>query len=216
MSKDRCIWNNTTASRKRTRTKRYNEESWQAGRHTPNAGYIFKSNLAMYNSCALPAMIYGAETWTMTKQAQNKVAAAQTKVERSMLNIAYNDRRTNIWVRERTQVIYTIICLKSVDVRRQQVAILARSPREMSQTDRILPRYFLSWVRVSVRPRIFVYAKKLPNHSRPDHWPSAPPTVRTAQQFERHFISSCQVATYVTILTNGYGWFCWRPKTTPV
>ena len=65
--------------------------------------------------------------------------------------------------------IYTIICLKSVNVRRLQVAILARSPREMSQTDRILPRYFLSRVRVSVRPRIFLYAKKLPNHSRPDH-----------------------------------------------
>ena len=112
--------------------------------------------------------------------------------------------------------IYTIICLKSVDVRRLQVAILARSPREMSQTDRILPRYFLSRVRVSVRPRIFYTRKKLPNHSRPNHWPSAPPTVRTAQQFERHFISSRQVATYVTIHTNGYGWFCWRPKTTPV
>ena len=66
-------------------------------------------------------------------------------------------------------IIYTIICLKSVDVRRLQVAILARSPREISQTDRILPRYFLSRVRVSVRPRIFLYAKKLPNHSRPDH-----------------------------------------------
>ena len=68
-----------------------------------------------------------------------------------------------------SNIIYTIICLKSVDVRRLQVAILARSPREMSQTDRILPRYFLSRVRVSVRPRIFLYAKKLPNHSRPDH-----------------------------------------------
>ena len=69
---------------------------------------IFKSNLAIflkrqvYNSCVLPAMTYGAETWTLTKQAQNKLAAAQTKMERSMLNITYKDRRTNIWVRERT------------------------------------------------------------------------------------------------------------------
>ena len=45
---------------------------------------IFKSNLAIclkrqvYNSCVLPAMTYGAETWTLTKQAQNKLAAAQT------------------------------------------------------------------------------------------------------------------------------------------
>ena len=61
---------------------------------------IFKSNLAIclkrqvYNSCGLPAMTYGAETWTLTKQAQNKLAATQTKMERSMLNITYKERMT--------------------------------------------------------------------------------------------------------------------------
>ena len=46
--------------KEKNRTKRYNEESWQAGRHTPNTG-IFKSNLViclkrrLYNSCVLPA-----------------------------------------------------------------------------------------------------------------------------------------------------------------
>ena len=55
--------------------------------------------------------------------------------------------------------IYHIICLKSVDVRRMQLEILAQSPPEMSQTDRILPRYFLSRVRVSIRPRIFYTTK---------------------------------------------------------
>ena len=82
---------------------------------------IFKSNLAIclkrqvYNSCVLPAMTYGADTWTLTKQAQNKLAAAQTKMERSMLNITYKDRRTNIWVRERTKlidIIYTVRKMK--------------------------------------------------------------------------------------------------------
>ena len=47
------------------------------------------------------AMTYGAETWTLTKQAQNKLAAAQTNMDRNMLNITYKDRKTNIWVRER-------------------------------------------------------------------------------------------------------------------
>ena len=81
----------------------------------------FKSNLAIclkrqvYNSCVLPAMTYGAETWTLTKQAQNKLAATQTKMERSMLNITYKDRRTNIWVRERTKLIdlYNLHCEKN-------------------------------------------------------------------------------------------------------
>ena len=47
----------------------------------------------------------GAETWILTKQAQNKLAVAQTKMERSMLNITYKDRNTKIWVRERTKVV---------------------------------------------------------------------------------------------------------------
>ena len=81
---------------------------------------IFKSKLAIclttqvYNSCVLPAMTYGAESWTLTKQAQNKLAAAQTKMERSMLNITYKDRRTTIRGRERTKVIdmYTVRKMK--------------------------------------------------------------------------------------------------------
>ena len=61
--------------------------------------------------------------------------------------------------------IYTIILHKSVSlsvgVRKRQVAILARSSREMSLTDRILPRYILSRIRVSVRPSNFLNAKNI-------------------------------------------------------
>ena len=72
---------------------------------------ICKSNLAIclkrrvYNSSVLAAMTCGAETGTLTKQAQNKLATAHTKMERSMRNITHKDRNTNIWVRERTKVI---------------------------------------------------------------------------------------------------------------
>ena len=43
---------------------------------------IFKSNFAislkrkLYNSCVLPAMTYGAETWSLTKQAQKKTSGS--------------------------------------------------------------------------------------------------------------------------------------------
>ena len=59
-----------------------------------------------------------------------------------------------------------------------QFAILAQSPREMSQTDRIHPRYFLLRVRVSIWPRIFVYAKKLQT--------SHPLTDRPGRMLQRH------------------------------
>ena len=59
-----------------------------------------------------------------------------------------------------------------------QFAILAQSPRKMSQTDRIHPRYFLLRVRVSIRPRIFLYAKKLQT--------SHPLTDRPGRMLQRH------------------------------
>ena len=49
-------------------------------------------------------MTYGAETWSLTKQAQKKLAAAQTKMERSMPNITYHERKKNTWVRAKTGV----------------------------------------------------------------------------------------------------------------
>jgi hypothetical protein len=40
----------------------------------------------------------------MLSQVYNKLAAAQTKMERRMLNITYRERKTNIWIREKTKV----------------------------------------------------------------------------------------------------------------
>ena len=71
---------------------------------------IFKGNSGaclkrqVYNSCVLPAMTHGAESWALTTRAKNKLAAAKTKMEKSVLNITYRDRKTNIWVREKTKV----------------------------------------------------------------------------------------------------------------
>ena len=59
----------------------------------------------VYNSCVLPAMTYGAETWALTTQAKNKLVAAQTKMERIILNITCrtgkryeNRQRSQTWV----------------------------------------------------------------------------------------------------------------------
>ena len=64
-------------------------------------------------------------------------------------------------------LIYTIILLKSVGVRKLQVAILARSSREMSLTVRIVWQYILSQVCVSVRPSIFYMRKTLKTSGKP-------------------------------------------------
>ena len=100
-------WNRGTTPETKTKIQRRDTAGWTVfAKHRD----IFEGNIGtclkrqVYNSCVLPAMTYGAETWALTTQAKNKLAAAQTKIERSILNITYRDRKINIWLREKTQV----------------------------------------------------------------------------------------------------------------
>ena len=53
----------------------------------------------------LPAMTYGAETWTLTKHLERKLAVAQRSMERSLLNITRRDKIRNEIIRSKTGVI---------------------------------------------------------------------------------------------------------------
>ena len=53
----------------------------------------------------LPAMTYGAETWTLTKHLERKLAVAQRSMERSLLNITRKDKIRNEIIRSKTGVI---------------------------------------------------------------------------------------------------------------
>ena len=56
------------------------------------------------NTVILPAMTYGAETWSLTKYQKDKLAVAQRSMERLMLNITRKDKIRNEVVRSKTQV----------------------------------------------------------------------------------------------------------------
>ena len=49
----------------------------------------------MYDQCVIPTMAYGAETWTTTKQLEQKLTTAQRAMERRMLNITIRDKIRN-------------------------------------------------------------------------------------------------------------------------
>ena len=83
----------------------------QAGWKAYNGNKIvFKSNMPIslkrkvFNQCVLPTMIYGAETWAITKQMRSKIASAQRSMERNMLGITWQDYKTNEWVRSQTKL----------------------------------------------------------------------------------------------------------------
>ena len=57
-----------------------------------------------FHQCILPAMLYGCETWGLTKLEENRLAVAQRRMERRMLNVKLIDRLSNAQLRERTQL----------------------------------------------------------------------------------------------------------------
>ena len=56
----------------------------------------------LFQGALLPALTYACETWCLTGRLENKLAVAQRKWERKMLGVTLLDRRTNVWVRNKT------------------------------------------------------------------------------------------------------------------
>ena len=55
------------------------------------------------NTCWLPILTYGAETWSTNKNIESKLAITQRKVERSMLGVKLKDKIKNKEIKSRTK-----------------------------------------------------------------------------------------------------------------
>ena len=63
----------------------------------------------------LPAMIYGTETWALTKHQEKKLAVAQRSMERLLLNITKRDKIRNEIIRYKTgvnDIIERVRCMR--------------------------------------------------------------------------------------------------------
>ena len=63
-----------------------------------------KKDFRIYNQFVKPVMIYGCETWKLTRQTENLLRIAQRAMERAMLGITLRDRKRSNWIREKTRV----------------------------------------------------------------------------------------------------------------
>ncbi|MFH4979516.1 hypothetical protein AB6A40_006225 [Gnathostoma spinigerum] len=73
-------------------------------------GMILKRRL--FNTCVLPAMLYGSQTWTMTKKIEMMMEVAQRRMERMMARVTLRDRKTNEWLRAVTKVKDFVKCAR--------------------------------------------------------------------------------------------------------
>ncbi|GBP19570.1 Putative uncharacterized transposon-derived protein F52C9.6 [Eumeta japonica] len=54
--------------------------------------------------CILPVLIYGSQTWAITKNITNRITICQRSMERSILGVKKRDRLRNINIRKKTKV----------------------------------------------------------------------------------------------------------------
>ena len=73
------------------------------------------TKLNIYRSNVLSVLLYGAETWTMTREPERRLASFHTKCLRRLLKIRWNDFITNIKVREKANAEDVITTIKGKD-----------------------------------------------------------------------------------------------------
>ncbi len=67
----------------------------------------YKSHI--FNSCVVPALTYGCQTWSATKKIEKKMQYTQNSVERSMLNIRLKDKVTITKIKTKFKINKNVI-----------------------------------------------------------------------------------------------------------
>ena len=61
-----------------------------------------KLKIRILNACVIPVLVYGAETWSITRTMEHKLIAAENKWLRRILRVGYKEHITNEEIRRRT------------------------------------------------------------------------------------------------------------------
>ena len=69
-----------------------------------NKSIPLKNRAEIYCACVRPVMLYGAETWPITKVIQKKISSSDQRMLRHMAHVRWEDRVTNVEVRRRCGV----------------------------------------------------------------------------------------------------------------
>jgi hypothetical protein len=78
----------------------------------------------VFNSCVLPVMTYGTDTWSLTMGLIRKLNVTQRAMERAMLAVSLRDRIRNDEIRKRTKI--TDIARRIADLKWQWAEHIAR------------------------------------------------------------------------------------------
>jgi exonuclease III len=86
--------------------------AFQNLRNTWRAKIEISTKMKIYNAVVITTLLYGAETWAITKQQEQRIDAFDSRCLRSILNIRWWHHTRNTCVRERTHQPYASLIMK--------------------------------------------------------------------------------------------------------
>lgn len=90
--------------------KRY----WSLKEVMKNPLIPLKAKSKIFNSCILPVMTYGCQTWSLTNHNIHKLETCQHSMERSILNIKLKDKVKLDTIRKKTEFTDVTYCIKKL------------------------------------------------------------------------------------------------------
>jgi hypothetical protein len=122
---------------------------WNFPLHTRHI-YIFilvqkKTRIKLYNTLALPVLLYGSKTWTIRARDARRISAAEMKYMRRTAGYVWTDYKTNAQIAKELKV--TPILDKLLEYKRNWIQHVNRMSR--NRLPRVMKRYSPNWQKES-------------------------------------------------------------------
>jgi hypothetical protein len=112
------------------------------------------TRIKLYNTLALPVLLYGCETWTVKAGDARRISAAEMKYKRRTEGYTWADYKTNTQIAKESKI--TPVLYKLLEYKRNWIRHLNRMPR--NRPPRVMKLYSLTGRRNHGRP-----LKRLPD-----------------------------------------------------
>ena len=86
-----------------------------------------KTGIKLYNTLALPVLLYGSKTWTVKARDVRIITAAEMKYMRGTAGYTWTDYKTNVWIVKELNI--TQILDKLLEYNRSWIQHVNRNPR---------------------------------------------------------------------------------------
>ena len=104
-----------------------------------------KTRIKLYNSLALPVLLYGSETWTIKARDARRITAAEMKYMRRTTGYTWKDYKTSVQIIKELKI--TPILDKLMEYKRNWIQHVNGMPRNR------LPRVMKHYIRTGRRNR---------------------------------------------------------------